>query len=483
MNRQYSFKRTEETEIDLADLMKKCCSKWKQIVVCALAAAAVLGGLGWLKSRNVTDVQISGAETDVELTQEEDRGVADAVRLEKEIRALEEYLENSRLMQLDPYHKHRMMMLYSVCDVKRQDLAAVTESYLNFITNGGAAGVLAESSGRWQTGRSYLAEMITAYQKTYSTPYQITADALADKEMLAESIFYVEITGTDEKEAEAMAADIQKVLKEYSDRVKKTAGSHRLRLLSSTAGTAVDFGLQTQQHDKRTQLSANRINLKAAVDAFSEEQKIVYQNTLPKESTGSKGEDVSDSVEDQSDEMLSGGSYKSVLKYALIGIFAGVFLYAGIFTCMYIFSDTVKNTEELKRIYTFPVYGQIQTRSRGMSERKESYGNTEDQILNRIRIACKIQGIEKLCAVSDSQLTVTEREYLNKIAARLASCGIDLSVTENASTDTDAWDGLVETGNFLLICKIGTATYHGIDDALNFYLENGMTAAGAVVFC
>ncbi len=488
MDGQHSFKRTEETEIDLADLMRKLCRKWRQILVCALAAAVIFGCFGWLKGRDTADKMVSEANEE-ELTEAEEQAVTEAVRLEKEIRALDEYLENSVLMQLDPYHKHRFIMLYGIDRVKRQELAAVTESYLNFISNGGAADVLSGLSGRWNMDKSYLEEMISAYQRTYNAPYQIAVDALSDSGMLSEALFYVEITGTDGKEAETMAADIQQILKDYSADVKKTAGSHRLKLLNCTEGVTADLGLQAQQQDKRAQLSAKRANLKTAADAFSEEQKSVYEEAVSKEAAGSRGGDTSDADDNSFREALSEASYKSVFKYALIGIIAGGFLYAGIFTCRYVFNDEVKNIKELKRMYMFPVYGQIQLCERGKNSssqifqtNSDIYGNTEEQVLNRIRIFCQKQGITKLCAVSDFQFADAERDCLEKIAARLASCGITMAVTESAGKDTNVWDRLVEAGNFLLVCRMGTTTYHSIDDAMNFYLENGMSAAGAVVF-
>ena len=46
MESQYSWKRTEDTEIDLTDLLYRLCVQWKRIAVCALAFALVFGGAG-----------------------------------------------------------------------------------------------------------------------------------------------------------------------------------------------------------------------------------------------------------------------------------------------------------------------------------------------------------------------------------------------------------------------------------------------------
>ena len=108
MEEKYSWKRTEEIEIDLADLLKRLCGQWKQIAACAMAAAVILGSYGWLKGRSVADADVpAAAAEEILLTEAQEQAVADAVQLNKEIQGLETYLENSVLMQIDPYHKAR----------------------------------------------------------------------------------------------------------------------------------------------------------------------------------------------------------------------------------------------------------------------------------------------------------------------------------------------------------------------------------------
>ena len=44
MDGQYSWKRTEDVEIDFTDLVYRLCTQWEKIMVCALVFALVLGG-------------------------------------------------------------------------------------------------------------------------------------------------------------------------------------------------------------------------------------------------------------------------------------------------------------------------------------------------------------------------------------------------------------------------------------------------------
>ncbi len=92
MDRQDSWKRTEEMEIDLADLFRRLCRQWKQIMACAAVCAVIAGGYGWMKDRGSPDEEISGGKVQEELTEAEEQAVMDAVRLEAETGELETYL-------------------------------------------------------------------------------------------------------------------------------------------------------------------------------------------------------------------------------------------------------------------------------------------------------------------------------------------------------------------------------------------------------
>lgn len=481
MDKRDSWKRTDEKETDLLELLHGLCGQWKQIVLCAAVCAVFLGGYGWMKGRSVSAADESATSQGEILTDAEEQAVADAVRLADEIKGLEEYLDSSVLMQLDPYHKNRYVMLYSIDHAQRQHLASITESYLNFIQNGGAADVLQKSAGRnKKIDKNCLAELITAYQKTYSSPYQIALDSTQDGGVLAETVFYVEVTGRDAASAKQMGMDIQAALEKYSASVRENTGSHRLVNVSSAESVTADSSLQAQQHDKKTSLSACKSNLKTMTEAFSREQKAAFQ-----EAAGTK-----DRMEQEEEKENSSGSiWVSAVKYVLLGFAGGVFAYSSIFLCWYIFSDTLKSAEEIKRLYVFPLYGEILLEKQGKcrdgaacEKQKDSSERGTAQVLNRIRLACGRHGIKRLYAVSDYPLSIREKECLDSIAAQLQAWGISMECTENASAETDVWDDLADAGNVLMVCRKGTTTHRMIDDAMSFYEENGMAVAGAAVF-
>lgn len=494
VDRQNSWKKTEEIEIDLADMVRKLCMQWKRIAVCALASAVILGGFGLLKSRESRQDAAAGMAEELELTPEEIQRVEDAVRLAYEINGLESYMEHSALMQLDAYHKPRYIMLYKISRAGWQELQAVTESYLNFLLNGGAADALIEADKRQGTDKSCVAELILAYQRTYSFPYQFAVGSSYDSSRMESSIFYVEVTGKNAKEAQSMALKLQKVLENYSQTVKKTAGSHRLALINSMESVTADSALMSQQHEKNALLSSDRMSLKAMTDAFSAQQMALYEETAGIEekdgqAAGQQETEKGEAAKEKEGDTAAGERFRAAAKYIVFGFAGGICAYGLIFVCWYIFRDTVKSTEEMRRLYTIPVYGGIcvtekKRKASGfwMREEPDAYGQTQVQTLNRIRLGCTQQGIEKLCAVSDFSFSKAEKEYLENMAGQLESWGISMETEENASANPACWDGLVQTGAVLLVCRIGTTTHRMIDNAMNFYLENGILAVGMAVF-
>ncbi len=489
MNGQYSWKRTDETEIDLADLLKRLCMRWKQILICALASAVLAGGYGYVK--NSVKIQDAQTAAETELTEEEAQKVASALELEKEMRGLESYLDGSVLMHTDPYHKYKAFMLYSIDGAGRKNIQKITECYLNYIVNGGAVSQLQKTRSSWNMDKSYLAEIISAYRKTHESSEQIVTDD-------EQALFYVEITGKDAKMAEQIADDMEQILAGYYKETKNRAGGHRLKLISTQISVTADSGLQTMQRDKRAQLESARANLKAATDGFSDMQMAVYlkgssigneKEALSKDSKDGQEPAVDDKGTGNAKESAAGGTSGIPLRYMLLGLAGGIFVYCCIYVCCYLICDKVKNETEMKEFYKFPYYGGISVKAKTGKYKgkcpdhaKDALQQPDVQLLNRIRLACRNQGITKLCAVSDFLLDSQEKESLECMAGQLKSAGIHTVIAENAGKNTDDWDMLAETGNVLMICRMGTTTHRMIDDAMRFYTENDISVLGAMAF-
>lgn len=466
MNEKYSWKKTEEVEINLIDLLQKLCRQWKPILVCAVVFACLLGGYRYIKDRYADQTMTDISAVEDTLTEDEKQRVTGAIELSEEITAIQKYLNESIVMNIDPYHKDKVTLLYSVDDATKRTKQKILESYLTFLTAGGALGVIqADDSEKWDMDQSYLAELISAYQRVDSS-YQIVVD-----ETTAQTLFYVEVTGKDEEMASDLAEEIKEAIADYRDTVKKTSGSHTLTLVSEEQGIKSDSSLATQIHDKNYQLSTNLNSLKTLTDSFSEQQKQVYEDAV--------------SGENEQEETVAEAGFSK--KWVALGFVGGIFVYCCIFACFYLLRDTVKSMEELKAHYNFPVYGGVILRkgTRGNGEdlsgvRKDEYEREKAQLLNRVRLACKKQKLTKICLATDFSLSEQEKLFMEDASKQLKEWDIDTVLGENMAGNVLMWDTLTEVGNVLMIYRIGTTTHQMIDEEMNFYTENNLQIVGAI---
>lgn len=469
MDTHNTWKKTEDREIDFTDLLYRFCMGWKQAAACALIFAVLLGGYGFFKGRAYQELEKNPA-IEEELTEEEQQGVAAAVKLEAEARALKEYLDNSILMQIDPYHKDTCVMLYSIQDAKLQDLQGIVESYLSFFANGGVVGELDKTaSEEWDMDSGYLPELITAYQRPYSAPYQMVVDGASGNNTLAYTVFYVETSGKDGKMAQRLAECVQAALEKYFMEAKDVAGSHKLELLSKYQSVRADGSLQVQQHDKRALLDSDFVSLKAMTDAFSKGQEAAYE-----EAAGIQAKEEETGTVDAGNQGFN-------MKYILLGLAGGVFVYGCAFVCLYIFRDTVKSVREMKGIYAFPVYGCIDS-GKDVFHKKDDGGSGKERLAMRLRAACMQRGITELCVASDYNFSDKEKAFIRGLSGRLQSDGIEVAIAENACKDAAAWEKLAGSRHILMACRAGETTYKAVDGAVEFYVESGMDVVGAVLF-
>lgn len=335
----------------------------------------------------------------------------------------------------------------------------ITEGYLTFLTNGGVTEAIKEADNRrWNMDSSYLQEIIRAWQRTDDT-YRITNGTEGD--MPKETLLYVEVTGKNAKQAEQLSESIQEALEEYHAVLKKECGKHTLTLVSSMHKITADSSLQTLQRDKRESLKGYRSSLKAALDGFSEEQKLAYGLT---------------EEEPEKDELQESNWFRG--KYVLLAFAGGIFLHCVICTCLYLLSGTVNSASEFRLNYNIPFYGSISMTEKLDKNRRQR----TEYVLNRLRLSCRNQGIQRVCLTASTVLDETEKKCLNEIAQGLKESGIETLQAEDVNRDMSQWDRIAEQGHVLMICRTGKTAHRNIDEEMEFYQHNGIEVMGAVLF-
>lgn len=469
MNQTESYKKTEDIEIDLADLLRSFCMKWKQIAVCVLAGMIILGGYGYLKNKNVHVPEEAAKEImieDIELTEEERQNVAEAVQLKKENDAIGEYVENSILMQTDAYSRESVLLQYCIQGADIHIISKAVESYSAFLSYGQAAETVQKTEQIFRSTEAvYLTELMSVWQASDSQNRFISGSF---ENTETEKIMYVEVTGKDKKMAQQLAEAVKKALEKYTVTVKKKCGNHEVTLLSSINRTRADNTLLLQQREKRSLLKSGRDNLKTMTDGMSEMQKIAYTE----ESGIEKEEDT---------EIVTSSGTVSVLKYIIFGMCAGVFAYGGVFVCLYLLRNAIRSENEFRAYYNFPLYGSMPLKKAKRKSGEEESENQLVQTLGRIRLACKKHGIEKLCLAVEFSDDTKEQDVLKCMLKQLQDWGIHAVTGTMPDRDIFLWDMLEQAGTVLFVCEIGETTYPVVNHAMEFYVENNIDVMGAVL--
>lgn len=494
-----SWRRTEGIQIDFSNLTCRLRQQWKRMAVCALIFAVLAGGYSYLadtgssagsEAEQLTTVDeeetvapVTDTVQEVKTKEEQIQGVVDAVYLTQEIERLEEYMDCSILMQVDPYHKNHVILLYSIENAPERSVQKITESYLSYLANGGAADALQKADQEWSAVESsYLAEMFNVSQKPGGTDMEI--------------LLSVEVTGKDAAMAGKLASSIQGALKDYSRTVRELCGSHTLSLVSNEAGERLDAALLAQQREKHTQQTANRTGLKMLLDGFDEEQKKMYQMQNAedyqadaceswaeiKESIAAESQMQGDPPAAVADDGLpeeeTAGTDAvqqrgiSVL-YVLLGFLGGIFTYSMIYAVWYVAQGTIKSAREFRLYYAIPFYGSVST---GQLHRKNS------DLLNRIRLFCMKHHINEILLAAEFTASPEEKDVMQELICQMQECGIHALFTEKADTDPSIWETLPKDPAVLLLCGIDRTAYQRVDEVMEFYLENNVRVLGASVW-
>lgn len=458
-----NYKKSDDVEADFWDLLYSFCRKWKQALAAALAGALLLGGYGYLKNRMVSQVPARQDLQEADLTKEESSNVAEAVRLKNEIDGLEEYVENSILMQTDAYRKERVVLLYCIDGASIQELPKIAECYSSFLMYGKAADAVKKHNRVFEDIKAvYLTELISVWEAAEAQKQVILENP---QNFAAQKLLYIEVTGEDAGMAEQLAKALQSSMKEYARSVKKTCGVHNLTLLNDAYSTKIDSTLQSQQREKRELLKSQRINLNSLTSTLNAQQLQAYENE-----TGIRSEDKSEIEKEAVSKNVS-------LKYIILGFSGGIFIYGCIFAAIYLLKGVVRSEREFKAYYRIPYYGRCV-----LKKTQPHSVKTEDdlkRIVGRIGLACRKRGIEKLCLLAEFTPSIQEKEMLASMTEKLQETKLELR--DVSFKDISQYDLLEDNLAVIAVCKIGKTSYSMLNNAIEFYLENDIRMMGAVL--
>lgn len=486
----------ETKELDLIELFLAILKHWKWMLVCALIFACIAGGYQYINKKSSetqnketidnTDIQQNADELLSKLTDAEKKSVITAVEINEEINQIQNYLDNSVYINLDPYHVHQTTLVYAVNDVIVKEKGKVVRTYQNYITNGGLAKEIAENKKNTMDVEN-LIDLISSdlYEEGDS---QVNIFKPDDKTKL-NTMFYIQIIGENTETVTELADITKDLIKVQESKIKKRIANHSLQLLDQQTGVVSISDVSTRIHEKKSILMTNVNMLNNISNLFSEPQKMAYEALSIEKGLVKNANEVQDSKQnEQKDDTLTTGIEEGVsLDYRIIGFLVGIFVYCIVYSLFFIFSDSLKSVKEIKATYTFPIYGSLllKKKTKGTGEdltgkQKDVYAKDKAQMLYRIKMACEKEKITKVYISTCHSLEEQEKNYVNDLQKQLKKWNIEVVLGENILGDISKWESLAEVGHTIVLYKIGTTTRHIIAEEHAFYIENNIDILGAI---
>ena len=370
----------EVREISLVDLMFYCLEKWRGILVLMLIMGILAGAYKYqsvVRSNQSAKQEAALELEDGEAAEEEEdpmtlneRSVESyeqiIARCEKDVEAQEDFLNQSIVMEIDPFHVSTGTLSYYVDGGELLD--SLVAAYRTFVTDGSMAEKLhAKNEAVSVEDLRYLVSFNSSDREAYR---------LGDYEMMRPEKLVIQILVNmpDEKLCEEYLSEAEEIMKEYSAKLQKTLAAHRLSLLSSVQSEKADSSIQSYQ----ATLRSGYVEAVRNLQTYQTEMNTVL--SLETEETGSSSGGTGYAA------MLANPAAEA-LKYAVIGVVLGGFMACFVLMMLYIMSGRLRNTKTFAEEYGMPMLGLVRN-----SDRKRAVRCRAREIRRRSCLPVRWQG-------------------------------------------------------------------------------------------
>ena len=318
--------KNQEREISLLSLFRHLLKRWKSIILVAVILAIGFSGLGYVSELKRLNTPLD--EIREKMTPDEIASVLKLQDMDLELKALNYYIENSVIMNMDPYNVQRASLSYFVDTKHITNYAGDTESDLT-----------------WDIMSIYVSKLNSIDWKVEALKEAgSNIDLKYFNEMVSISTsgrtFTVTITYPDAEQLKVIMNVLQENIQSYKDVISSAIGTHSLTLIGNTMESSVlDRDLKAIQEDKYFQLNTMYEEVKKSKSALNEKQKTLYYGRV------------------LSKEELSTGIIKDEVPYAgisvnmfVMGGFLGGILMVVIYSLQFIVQNKVRVEDNVEAV-------------------------------------------------------------------------------------------------------------------------------------
>jgi hypothetical protein len=458
-----------EQEIKLIELFWEILFAWRQVFCLAIIIAILVSGMKYLFDNRAYRIAQNGEiEQEAEFTAEEEEQIEEARIMMKRIEDYQKYLNESALMQIDPYEKPVVELQYYVesdytYNYTRDNQLDYTVNlmalYSNYVKSGEMSDKVIEAANL-SVSQADFSELCSVSQN--GTTMSITI-AWAEVEKL-------------DKISELIKAELKQKEIDFQE-----IGSHKLKLLRESQNVIADIELAEKKNTFSNNIVYINTQLSALKASMSEQQL---------KSLRSEGglENRDDGIE----------IVKPVFskKYFLLGAFLGMLLVCVWTISKIFFATKLQSPEEIRAFYNMRLLGEITIQSEkkrflsviddkllAIKNRRKKKLSMEQQIkvtAANIVLSCRRQGIDCIY-MTGSEYENVDAKVLSMLKQELSAQNVQINEGGNIFYDAESLKQGTEIGNILFVEQKGQSIYDEISNELNLAKEQNNHILGVVV--
>lgn len=479
------WKKSEEREICLSDLLWKIAGSWRMMLVLMVIFAVAVTGYKYYGAKkaatNTTQTEVSVESLKEQLTDQEKQGLENVENLENMVSKLKKYQKESVLMNIDAYQKNVVTLQYYVDtnytynytkDVTPDYSNALVNAYTAYIENKGILQPVCEKLGETER-EQYIGELITAGSRVATNGNQIDA---ADT---SERIFAIYVTGEDMDAADQLADAVADAITAYQPSLEEQIGSHTLSLIDRYESVVADSNLATQQSTLSDTITTLQTKIDTMVAAFTPLQTQIY---------GQDNGTVS------ADTTTQAAPVTVNKKYIVLGAFIGLFLGCCWIAAVYIFGRRIKSSEELQDAYGMRVFGEATL----PEEKKRLFGGVDrwidklqhkeqwtlaeqkDMILANLITTCRKESIDQVFVTTSLHQSEQEKAVTEAVLEEVRKAGIAVTFGENVARNARSLEQMSGIGRVIVIEHVGETEYTSLEKELDLCVQQKAEVLGVI---
>ena len=420
----------------LEDLIKKKVAVGSFIVICAVLFG-MLGIVQGGKAVTETEEQKQEIEEYNAKIAEYDSAIEDTqnaiAEADKQIGSLQEYIDNSIYMQIDPNNIQTVSVQYGL--KTSNNVGNILNSFITYINDGGLKEELSDADEDLKV--KYWRDVVNCYQSGNN--------------------FFIVVINSDMDQAKRIMSIIKERVMNYVPKVKNLQGDFSLEELKISEYVKTDTGVVNNQNNNRNNLknyTTNRADLNNKLIGFQNSKKTYIEKNEP-------------------DNLKAADTNTKVLMvaYILLGILFGAVIAFVIVALKYILGDTLRTANDIK---------ESDLSLLGTYSAPNQYKPDLERSKMDVEVLAKAKNADKVFfyVMSDDEISKKVAKDYGDI---MKASGIAVETGSNISESAEELKKMIACGNCVFIAEVGKTTYRQLEQQTRLCERFKTAVLGCVV--